>query len=445
MEFLRENQLDIMLVLSGVCGFIAVFSLIVKNLTPRRKVALTLMDLGAMLLLIFDRYAYIYRGSTSRLGFWMVRISNFIVFSMPLAIIFLFNVYLADLYTNEGGLEKPPKRLKIASITAGIGELLIILSQFTGLYYSFDAQNRYQRADGFILCYVIPLVLLILQLSVVIQYREKLNKLKNISLILFTFVPLVASVIQIFAYGISLTNITSVGLVIVLYMLTLMDMNTQIQAAHEHEVKLLKDEQKKMRRMLLQTSSALASAIDAKDRYTHGHSRRVAEYSQMIAEIAGKSDSECWDIYLAGLLHDVGKIGVPDEIINKTSKLSDEEFAKIKEHPTIGRKILKKINMTPYLSVGADYHHERYDGKGYPNGAKGEEIPEIARIIAVADAYDAMTSKRSYREPLPQAVVREEIVKGSGTQFDPRFAEIMLKLIDDDKDYNLKENGDEPY
>ena len=445
MGFLRENQLDIMLVLSGVCGFIAVFSLIVKNLTPRRKVALTLMDLGAMLLLIFDRYAYIYRGSTSRLGFWMVRISNFIVFSMPLAIIFLFNVYLADLYTNEGGLENPPKRLKIASITAGIGELLIILSQFTGLYYTFDAQNRYQREDGFILCYVIPLVLLILQLSVVIQYREKLNKLKNISLILFTFVPLVASVIQIFAYGISLTNITSVGLVIVLYMLTLIDMNTQIQAAHEYEVKLLKDEQKKMRRMLLQTSSALASAIDAKDRYTHGHSRRVAEYSQMIAEIAGKSDSECWDIYLAGLLHDVGKIGVPDEIINKTSKLSDEEFAKIKEHPTIGRKILKKINMTPYLSVGADYHHERYDGKGYPNGAKGEEIPEIARIIAVADAYDAMTSKRSYREPLPQAVVREEIVKGSGTQFDPRFAEIMLKLIDDDKDYNLKENGDEPY
>ncbi|MBQ9604722.1 MAG: HD-GYP domain-containing protein [Firmicutes bacterium] len=364
---------------------------------------------------------------------------------MPPAIIFLFNVYLTDLYTNEGGLEKTPKRLKTVSVTAGIGELLIIVSQFTGLYYTFDAQNRYQRADGFILCYVIPLLLLILQLSVVIQYREKLNKLKNISLILFTFVPLVASVIQIFAYGISLTNITSVGLVIVLYMLTLIDMNTQIQAAHEYEVKLLKDEQKKMRRMLLQTSSALASAIDAKDRYTHGHSRRVAEYSQMIAEIAGKSDSECWDIYLAGLLHDVGKIGVPDEIINKTSRLSDEEFAKIKEHPTIGRKILKKINMTPFLSIGADYHHERYDGKGYPNGAKGEEIPEIARIIAVADAYDAMTSKRSYREPLPQAVVREEIVKGSGTQFDPRFAEIMLKLIDDDKDYNLKENGDEPY
>ncbi|MBR1735754.1 MAG: HD-GYP domain-containing protein [Firmicutes bacterium] len=269
--------------------------------------------------------------------------------------------------------------------------------------------------------------------------------MKNISLILFTVVPLIASVIQIFAYGVSLTNITSVGIVIVLFIITLIDMNREIQAAHDREVKLLKDEQRKMRRMLLQTSSALASAIDAKDRYTHGHSRRVAEYSQMIAELAGKSDSECWDIYLAGLLHDVGKIGVPDEIINKTSRLSDEEFATIKTHPTIGKNILKRINTTPFLSIGADYHHERYDGRGYQNVTKGEEIPEIARIIAVADAYDTMTSKRSYRVPLPQDVVREEIVKGSGTQFDPRFAEIMLKLIDDDKDYRLKESDDDLY
>ena len=445
MELLRENQLDIMLVLSGVCGLIAFFSLIIKTLTPRRKFALAFMDIAAMLLLIFDRYAYIYRGDVSRMGFWMVRISNFIVFSMSLAILFAFNVYLTDLYAKEGKLENTPKRLKFAYITALVGELLIIVSQFTGLYYTFDAQNRYQRADGFILCYFIPLLLLTLQLSVIVQYRKKLNKMKNISLLLFTAVPLIASVIQIFAYGVSLTNITSVGLVIVLFIITLIDMNREIQAAHEREVKLLKEEQRKMRRMLLQTSSALASAIDAKDRYTHGHSRRVAEYSQMIAELAGKSDSECWDIYLAGLLHDVGKIGVPDEIINKTSRLSDEEFARIKEHPTIGRKILKKINMTPFLSIGADYHHERYDGKGYPNGAKGEEIPEIARIIAVADAYDAMTSKRSYRDPLPQTVVREEIAKGSGTQFDPHFADIMLKLIDDDKNYRLKESDDDLY
>ncbi|MBQ9604217.1 MAG: histidine kinase, partial [Firmicutes bacterium] len=162
MELLRENQLDIMLVLSGVCGLIAFFSLIIKTLTPRRKFALAFMDIAAMLLLIFDRYAYIYRGDVSRMGFWMVRISNFIVFSMSLAILFAFNVYLTDLYAKEGKLENTPKRLKFAYITALVGELLIILSQFTGLYYTFDAQNRYQRADGFILCYFIPLLLLIM-------------------------------------------------------------------------------------------------------------------------------------------------------------------------------------------------------------------------------------------------------------------------------------------
>jgi len=160
----------------------------------------------------------------------------------------------------------------------------------------------------------------------------------------------------------------------------------------------------------------------------------------MIAEVYGKTDSECRDIYLTGLLHDVGKIGIPDNIINKDGRLTDEEFAVIKTHPAIGAGILKKINIAPFISIGAHYHHERYDGKGYPEGLKGEDIPEIARIIAVADAYDAMTSKRSYRDALPQEVVRSEIEKGKGTQFDPKFAEIMLGLMDRDTDYQLKQD-----
>ena len=163
----------------------------------------------------------------------------------------------------------------------------------------------------------------------------------------------------------------------------------------------------------------------------------------MIAELYGKSDKECREIYMASLLHDVGKIGIPNHIINKEGKLTDEEYAIIKTHPLIGAKILEKIGQASYISIGAHYHHERYDGKGYPEGLKGDDIPEIARIIAVADSYDAMTSKRSYRDSLPQDVVRNEIVKGRGTQFDPRFADIMLQLIDNDKDYTLRQQDDE--
>ncbi|MBQ6674741.1 MAG: HD domain-containing protein, partial [Ruminococcus sp.] len=120
-------------------------------------------------------------------------------------------------------------------------------------------------------------------------------------------------------------------------------------------------------------------------------------------------------------------------------KLTDEEYDVIKSHPVKGMQILSKITRFPDLTIGAHYHHERYDGKGYPEGLKGEEIPEIARIIAVADAYDAMSSKRSYRDVLPQEIVRNEIENGLGTQFDPKFGKIMLGLIDEDKEYNMRE------
>ncbi len=183
----------------------------------------------------------------------------------------------------------------------------------------------------------------------------------------------------------------------------------------------------------------LAEAIDAKDTYTNGHSDRVATYSREIAKRYGYSESAQNDIYMMGLLHDVGKIGVPDEIINKPGELTDEEFAVIKSHPVIGDRILKKVKEMPKLSIGARWHHERYDGRGYPDGLKGEEILEEARIIAVADAYDAMTSHRSYRDILPQEVVRGEIEKGKGSQFDPVFADIMLQMIDEDKEYTMHE------
>ena len=199
------------------------------------------------------------------------------------------------------------------------------------------------------------------------------------------------------------------------------------------------EEHKNVERLFTQTATALVSAIDAKDKYTHGHSARVAEYSRKIAELAGKSSAECDEIYYVALLHDVGKIGVPEHIINKNGRLTDEEYAAIKGHSAMGAEILKDITVYPYLSIGAHFHHERFDGKGYPDGLKGTDIPEIARIISVADAYDAMTSSRSYREPIPQQQVREELVECAGTQFDPKFANIMIHLIDEDTKYKMKE------
>lgn len=198
---------------------------------------------------------------------------------------------------------------------------------------------------------------------------------------------------------------------------------------------LLEERANKIEKLSLQSMIAFSAAIDAKDSYTNGHSTRVAQYSKMIAEKYGKDEEQQKNIYFIALLHDVGKIGIPDQIINKPTKLSDEEYAIIKGHPAIGYNILKNIEELPAIAIGARFHHERYDGKGYPLGMAGQDIPEIARIIAVADAYDAMTSNRSYRELMPQEKVKEEIRKGKGTQFDPVFADIMLALIEADKEY----------
>ena len=191
--------------------------------------------------------------------------------------------------------------------------------------------------------------------------------------------------------------------------------------------------------IVAQITSALVEAIEAKDPYTKGHSKRVAQYAMKIAEKAGKNADQIEEIFLVALLHDVGKIGIPDVIINKTTELTAYEEEVMKTHPIIGKEILDQISFYPNLSVGALYHHERYDGTGYPTGLKEEEIPEIARLIAVADTYDAMASKRCYRDVLPQNVVREEIEKGISTQFDPVFAKIMLELIDADSEYEMRQ------
>ena len=191
--------------------------------------------------------------------------------------------------------------------------------------------------------------------------------------------------------------------------------------------------------LLVHVVQSLAAAIDMKDMYTKGHSQRVAEYARRIAQKAGLSWEEQEQIYMTGLMHDVGKIGIPGNVLNKPGPLTDEEFDLIKTHTTMGASILENIEETPELASVARYHHERYDGTGYPEGLKGDEIPVFARIVAVADAYDAMSSTRSYRNMLSRDEIIEEISVNRGKQFDPEYADIMLSIIKDDPGFRMKE------
>jgi putative nucleotidyltransferase with HDIG domain len=173
---------------------------------------------------------------------------------------------------------------------------------------------------------------------------------------------------------------------------------------------------------------ALTRSIDAKDAYTRGHSQRVAELSRALARKVGLSDEQCERVYLSGLLHDVGKIGVPEAVLTKPGKLTEAEFDAIKKHPEIGAQILGNIKQLQDIIPGVLYHHERWDGRGYPAQRGGEDIPLMGRIICVADSFDAMSSTRTYRPALPLETVLAEIARCAGAQFDPALAKVFSTL-----------------
>ena len=189
------------------------------------------------------------------------------------------------------------------------------------------------------------------------------------------------------------------------------------------------EERNRVEKISLETISIIMKALEAKDSYTEHHSLNVAKYAKAIAEKLKLPAKEIEHIYTLGLLHDIGKIGVPEVILNKPDRLTDEEFEKIKKHVLVGCEILKNFSSMPELYVGALYHHEWYDGKGYSNGLVGENIPITARIIAVADSVDAMYSNRVYRSSRSREYVMEQLERNKGTQFDPELSDIMIQLI----------------
>ena len=232
----------------------------------------------------------------------------------------------------------------------------------------------------------------------------------------------------------SLYNFTYAALVLLFVFMAIVIILKNIETARENE-----HAAKKMQEQSVETIESLVRAIDAKDSYTNGHSVRVATYARQISGILGYDEEKANNLYYIALLHDVGKIGVDDAILRKPGRLTNEEFDAIKAHTVIGAQILASISSIQGIQNAALYHHERWDGNGYPKKLKGEEIPEEARIIAVADAYDAMSSNRSYRNALPQDKVREEIISGSGKQFWQPAADAMLEMMSKDVNYDMRQ------
>ena len=186
-------------------------------------------------------------------------------------------------------------------------------------------------------------------------------------------------------------------------------------------------------KIIIDTLQMLAKLIDAKDSYTNGHSDRVAEYAVLLAQEMHMKPDDIRFMRYMGLMHDCGKMGIPDNVLNKPAKLTTEEMDIIRSHTVLGGKIVENFTAMPGVRECALYHHERYDGKGYPEGLKGEEIPLLARIICVADSFDAMNSDRCYRKRLKKSVIVKELKENAGSQFDPQIAMLMVRLIEEGK------------
>ena len=256
--------------------------------------------------------------------------------------------------------------------------------------------------------------------------------------LLITMLSVIFEAISVY-YKVSVSGVfVGIAILILLFINVIYTIHIIRDIIKRQQQEELDKRKKNIEEMSLQLMQMLSTTIEAKDEYTKGHSHRVAEYSVLIARELGWNEKELSNLKNAAHLHDIGKIAIPDTILNKPSKLSEEEFSIIKEHTIIGANILKNISLIDHVQEIVRNHHERYDGNGYPDGLKGKEIPLHARIVAVADSYDAMSSQRIYRNQLPPEKIIQELENNKGTQFDPEITDIFLKLLREDRIHHKK-------
>ena len=427
-DYIQENVASIIIpFITLFVAFVAVVVASIYNLRTKKTVSVFYYAVAVMLI-----------------SMWILSISSIrqLVFTNVTIIhdvsITLATLYLVPLALYFNRMQKGRYKLMYGLYASAVLVYNVVINVFVVLNFVDTSDTAIYQVS------VVCIGMLLLVITLCIDFKnKKVREYRDVAIgflfMCFTgIVQMAAYFVRTIPYeGNAIAIGISISLIIAIYHSVKEVKRVNDEKEHLEETVTVKDN--KIQKLTFQALETLANTIDAKDKYTNGHSNRVAKYSKEIARRMFKDEDEMTSIYFMGLLHDIGKIGIRDDIINKTNRLTDEEFAVIKNHSSIGYDILKNMTEIPNIEYAARWHHERYDGKGYPDGLKGEEIPEYARIICVADAYDAMTSKRSYRSAMSQEKVRSEIENGKGKQFDPCIAQIMLDMIDEDTDYEMIE------
>ena len=342
-------------------------------------------------------------------------------------VMILLSPIAISLYINTLQHEKYTKIFQLISVVAFLNFIISTILHLAGIA---DYIETLPVAHG-----ILAITFITVILSFIIGYwnhKDNSDRLLFVGLLVAMLSVVFESISAYYVVSISGIFI-GIGILILLFINIIRTVHIIRDIIRYQQKQEFNKRKKHMEEMSLQLMQTLSTTIEAKDEYTKGHSQRVAEYSTLIARELGWNEDDIENLKNAAYLHDIGKIGIPDTILNKPTKLTNEEFAIIKEHTTIGANILKNVSLIPHVQEVIRHHHERYDGHGYPDGLKGEEIPIHARIVAVADSYDAMSSRRIYRNQLPQKTIIEELAKNRGSQFDPKIADIFLKLLKEDK------------
>ena len=383
LEIIKAHQLNLMLLLCGACGILIILLINTRFISGSRKRILILMELIALLLLWFDRLAYVYAGTGGQTGFYMVRISNFAVFFLTPGIVFGFSLYLSDWMLHEGKLDSVPFILKLVRALSLVGMIMAVFSAFTDLYYYFDETNKYHRGNGFLIAYIVPVICPILQYIVIRRHRKIFSRLIYISLVLYIFVPIACGILQIITYGISIVNISMVIVSISLYIFTYLDINDTVEKAHEIEIQNVQSVQDRVRKVFDRTILGVVSELEERDELDKGNAALSAEYSQKIAQMCERDEEFSQKVYYATLFKSIGLPGVMNKVVD------------IKE----------------------------------------DEARDIQRISDVACDYVHMTTNGEDRNAVPDYLAREYFVREAGEKYDLAFANLMTKIIDaQDKD-----------
>jgi len=400
--------------------------------------------ISSLVMFAFDVGTVVSNDYASSVPVWLNYVLNSLYFISNSIVAILFLYYVLSLALKDSAKEMR-KKLYIVNLSAlALLIVAMVFNGFFGFFFNFNS-GAYAHGDAYLALHGLTIAYLIEAMVFFILRRHVFNRRELVSIVTFYVIFFTSFALQLFAFpNILLSDFgASLGALIMFFsletpdyvklMATLNELN-ELKSSLEIQVRSRTDELDKEKHsyeeLTLETLSSLARVIDAKDHYTVGHSFRVAAYSRGIALEMGLSSERCEKIYLAGLIHDVGKIGINEAILNKPGKLNENEFRIIQAHSSLGGDILKGIHQFPVFEQVARSHHERYDGAGYPDKLRAEEIPMEARIVSVADTFDAMTSDRIYRKAFTDEYAIEELRRVSGTQLDPVCVEAFLSLIE---------------